>query len=152
MKSFKYSKKSSIFYLFVGIIFLIFGAGLLLITVMSLRDMKKYNTHNNYRSIKDTGSVSGWLIIIGLGLCYLAISNFKTVIKQRFTKYIISETGLYCYESGKQLFIPFEYLGISETELSAVISDRRTKYMITVTNDLEDFKKFIRLLKSERKS
>ncbi|MEQ8224324.1 MAG: hypothetical protein ABRQ37_18540 [Candidatus Eremiobacterota bacterium] len=43
-------------------------------------------------------------------------------------------------------------LGISETELSAVISDRRTKNMITVTNDLEDFKQFVRLLKRKGKA
>lgn len=151
MNTFRYSTKSSAFYLSVGIIFLIFGAGLLIITLMSLRDMEKYSNHDHYHNTRNTGSVSGWLIAIGLGLCYLAVSNFMTVIKQRSAKYVVSETGLYCYSSGSELFIPFDLLGISETELSAVISDRRTKNLITITNDLEDFKKFVRLLKSKRK-
>lgn len=151
MNTFRYSTRSSIFYLSVGVILFIFGAGLLAVTVMAVIDMNKYMPHNNYHSRGNTGSISGWLIAIGLGLCYFGISNFRTVIKQRTTKYILSETGVYCYESGKELFIPFDVLGISETELSAVISDRRTKHMITVTNDLEDFKKFVRLVKIKKK-
>ena len=150
MNSFRYSTKSSAFYLFVGIIFLIFGAGLLIVTVMSMIDMEKYTPDTHHHSTKSTGSISSWFLLIGGVLICFSISNFRTVIKQRFTKYVVSETGLYCYESGKELFIPFEQLGISETELSAVISDRRTKNMITITNDLENFKKFVRLLKSNR--
>ncbi|MEQ8186933.1 MAG: hypothetical protein ABRQ39_03085 [Candidatus Eremiobacterota bacterium] len=151
MNSFRYSTKSIIFYLSVGIILFIFGAGLLAVTVMTVVDMNKYTPHNHYHSRGNTGSISGWLIAIGLGLCYFGISNFRTVIKHRSTKYVVSEKGLYCYESGNELFIPFDVLGISETELSAVISDRRTKNMITVTNDLDDFKQFVRLLKRKGK-
>lgn len=151
MNSFSYSTKSSIFYLSVGVILFIFGTALLTITLMTIVDTGKYMPHDHYHGNRNTGSVTGWLIAIGLGLCYFGISNFITVTKQRATKYVISETGVYCYELNSELFIPFDVLGISETELSAVISDRRTKNMITVTNDLEDFKQFVRLLKRKGK-
>jgi len=154
MNTFKYSTKRIMFYLLVGIIMFIFGAGLLTITAIGVREMGKYSNNDHYhnrRHTQNNGSISGALIAIGLGLCYFGISNFRTVIKHRSTKYVVSETGLYCYESGNELFIPFDLLGVSETELSAVISDRRTKNMITVTNDLDDFKQFVRLLKRKSK-
>ena len=79
MNSFRYSTKSGIFYLSVGVILFIFGAALLTITLMTIADTGKYMPHDHYHGNRNTGSVTGWLIAIGLGLCYFGVSNFITV-------------------------------------------------------------------------
>jgi hypothetical protein len=148
MHSFRYSVKKGAFYLFVGVILLLLGAGLIGIAIVGIGTASQYST--TYHNSKES-SLSIWFILGGGVLCFFAISNFINVFKQRFIKYVVSETGLHCHEYGKELFIPFEQLGMSETELTAIISDRRTKNMITVTNDLEDYNHFVNLVKSKGK-
>ena len=150
MRTYSYSLKNVMIYLFMGIILLV--AGLVILGLSVAYVINDFSGHSHtYHSARSTSGGIIFFFVLGGLLTYFGASNFVTVVKQRLMKYTISATGLICKEYGKELFIPFESLGVSTTELSVIISDRRTREMITITNDLEDFNGFIKLLKQHTK-
>ena len=163
MKTYGFSKQTGALYFWVGIIFILIAIGLLIggviyfIAVVDATDVSvsidRSNSYSTgYRGHR--GSPAGMIIypigmvVAGVGLLALGFSMFIKVLRQRFTSFIIGKDNLICTTFGKEIFnIPFEKLGISESQYSAVISDRRDRAMYMVTSDIENYEEFVQILK-----
>lgn len=148
MNSFQYSNKNTITYLITGITLILAGLGMIAFAVVYIIGLMSTDSTDG-----DDSSITFIMGLLAIGgtLAWFGASNFKTVVKQRAERFIVGEEGLVCKGMGSELFIPFKNLGISETEMTSIITDRRNKQMITVTNDLENYDKFVKLLKSKKR-
>ncbi len=160
MKTFKFSSQTGALYFWVGIIFILIGAGLIvggIIYFLAINNASDiYNSvetgSSNYQHqrgdpilllLYPIGMVVGGIVLLGLGF-----SMFNKILKQRFTKFVITEESIQCQTFGKEVFnIPFDKLGFSESQYSSAISDRRDKSMYMVTSDIENYEEFVEILK-----
>lgn len=148
MNSFQYSNKNTVTYLITGITLILAGLGMIGFAIVYIIGLM--GTGSTYGNDTSISFIAGLFAIGGI-FAFFGAGNFKTVFKQRAEKYIVEEEGVRCKSLGPELFIPFKNLGISETEMTAIVTDRREQKMITVTNDLENYDKFVKLLKSKKR-